>query len=155
MTQLRAHLADVATIGSESLADVSQPTEQVARGRKVRRHLREQAQRLSANRRPVIPLIRIQKQSDVRAQPIVILPCTQFSPTRQILLTVYGTRVRRPASMAAPALRIEAGETRFAYRDFGADSLSSFVLTLGSPHAKTRMLKTSQGTQARVTSDRL
>src|ERR1700680_2033785 len=39
--------------------------------------------------------------------------------------------------------------------NFGADSLSSLALTLGNPHTKTTMLKTSHGTHALVTSDRL
>src|SRR5208282_2230967 len=39
--------------------------------------------------------------------------------------------------------------------NFGAESLSSWVFTLGRPHTKTTTLKTSHGTHALVTSDRL
>ena len=39
--------------------------------------------------------------------------------------------------------------------NLGADSLSSAVFTVGNPHAKTKTLKTSQGTQALATSARL
>ncbi len=46
---------------------------------KCRRHLHEHAHRLNANCRPVTPLTRIQQQSDVRPQPVLILP-TADSP---------------------------------------------------------------------------
>src|SRR5216684_2630219 len=102
LTDRSFSLAGVATIRTCSPADVPQPTEQVASGRKIRRHILEEARGLSANHRQVLSLIRIHKQPDVHAQPVVILKCSEFSPTRQVLLAgAHATRLRRPARVGS------------------------------------------------------
>ncbi len=76
-----------------SLAHVPQPTEQVPSRRKVPWHVHEQTHCLGANLGPITSLIRSPEQPDIHAKVVVILPSTQFSPARQVLLAgVHATR---------------------------------------------------------------
>jgi hypothetical protein len=72
--------------GGYSLADIAQPTEQVARGRIVVWHVAQQAECLSADFGAITPFERSAEPADVHAQVVIILPGTQFSPTRQVPL---------------------------------------------------------------------
>jgi hypothetical protein len=91
-------VADAATNGKRSLADVPRPTKHVASRQKVRRQVHEQTHRLSANCRPGTPLTRIQEQSDVPPQTVLILPCTAGSPTLGLTRVVRAWR--SPATLA-------------------------------------------------------
>ncbi len=77
--------------GGYSLADIPQPTEQVSRGRIVVWHVAQQAECLGADFGAITPFERHAEPADVHAQAVIILPGTQFSPTRQVSLAEVHT----------------------------------------------------------------
>jgi hypothetical protein len=83
------------------LADIPQSVEQASRRRIAVRQVDQQTQRLDANLAALTVFVRGPKPSDIDAQPIIILPRTQFGPARQVSLAeMHMTSDRLPRRTA-------------------------------------------------------
>ena len=68
------------------LADIPQSTKEALRRRIVIRYVDEQTKSVGANLGAITVLVRCPEPPNRRAQAIIILPGTQFSPARQVPL---------------------------------------------------------------------
>jgi hypothetical protein len=79
---------DIAVWSNHLIDDIPQSAEQVPGRRIVVRQVNDQTQRLDANLLAITVFVRGPKPSNIDAQPIILLPRTQFGAARQVSLDV-------------------------------------------------------------------